>query len=88
MIEHKLKKVRNRAKDDEKKFNESHESVVNVQERCRNMNEIIKFRSVEEKKGVKEVVSKDDIQEMEENYENMIYEKEENQIQQESDMNA
>jgi len=52
------------------------------------MNEIIKFRSVEEKKGVKEVVSKDDIQEMEENYENMIYEKEENQIQQESDMNA
>ena len=49
------------------------------------MQEIIKFRQSEAKKGQKGVVSNDDIQEIGEEYENMIYEKEENQIQQESD---
>ena len=52
------------------------------------MEEIIKFRAAENKKGIKEVVTEDDIKEMEESYENMIYEKEENQIQNDSDMNA
>lgn len=76
--EHKLKKVRSRTKDDEKKYSEYHTSVVNIEERCRNMNEIIKFRAVEVKKGFKEVVSIEDIREMEDNYEAMIFEKEEN----------
>ena len=48
----------------------------------------MKFRQAEQKKGIKEVVAQDDIKEMEEQYENMIYEKEENQIQNDSDMNA
>ena len=39
-----MKKVRTRTKEDEKKFNDSHENVVTVEERCRNMNEIIKHR--------------------------------------------
>ena len=70
--------MRNRAKEDEKKFNDSHETVVSVQERCRSMEEIMKFRQAEQKKGIKEVVTKDDIEDMDEQYENMIYEKEEN----------
>ena len=52
------------------------------------MNEIIKFRAAEQKKGEKVEVSEDDIRELEEQYESMIYEKEENQIQQESDQMA
>ena len=60
-VEHKLKKVKARMKEDEKKFAEIHETVVTVEERCRNMNEIIKFKQAEEKKGVKEVVSQEDI---------------------------
>lgn len=52
------------------------------------MQEIIKFRQAEAKKGIKEVVTKDDIVEMEEQYEAMIYEKEETQIAHESDLNA
>ena len=43
-IEFKLKKVKNKAKEDEKKFAEVHESVVSTEERCRNMNEIVKFK--------------------------------------------
>ena len=38
----------------------------------------MKFRQAEQKKGIKEVVTKDDIEDMDEQYENMIYEKEEN----------
>ena len=38
-----------------------------------------------DEKGEKVEVSEDDIRELEEQYESMIYEKEENQIQQESD---
>ena len=45
------------------------------------MNEIIKFRAAEVKKGYKEVVTEQDLREMEDNYEAMIFEKEENQIQ-------
>ena len=52
------------------------------------MNEIIKFRAAEVKKGFKEVVTRDDLREMEDNYEAMIFEKEENQIQQESEANS
>ena len=52
------------------------------------MQEIIKFRQAEAKKGIKEVVTKDDVVEMEEQYEAMIYEKEETQIAHESDLNA
>ena len=87
-VSHKLKKVRNRAKDDEKKFADTHESVVHVEERCRKMEEIVKFRVADKKKGVKEVVDATDISEMEGQYEAMIFEKEEQQITQESDMGA
>ena len=73
--------MRNRTKEDEKKYAVQHQNVVGVEERCRNMNEIIKFRAAEQKKGEKVEVSEDDIRELEEQYESMIYEKEENQIQ-------
>ena len=52
------------------------------------MTEIVKHKQNERKKGVKETVTKEDIGEQEEAYEAMIFEKEEQQIQQESDMNA
>ena len=81
-IEFKLKKVRNKAKEDEKKFAEVHESVVSTEERCRNMNEIVKFKQSEQaKSGVKEIVTKEDLAELETQYEAYIFEKEENQIQ-------
>ena len=65
-VEHKLKKVRKRTKEDEKKFADAHESVVGVEERCRKMEEIIKFRQAEAKKGLKVKVTPKDIEEMEE----------------------
>ena len=40
----KMKKLRLRTREEEKKYQESHESIVSVQERCRNMNEIIRFK--------------------------------------------
>ena len=68
-IEHKLKKVRKRTKEDEKKYSDAHESVVGVEERCRKMEEIIKFRQAENKKGLRVKVTPKDIEEMEEQYE-------------------
>ena len=68
-IEHKLKKVRKRTKEDEKKYADAHESIVGVEERCRKMEEIIKFRQVEAKKGLKVKVTPKDIEELEEQYE-------------------
>lgn len=51
--------------------------MVTVEERCRKMEEIIKHRLTEYKK-VKMHVSLDDIAELESNYEEMIFSKEEN----------
>jgi hypothetical protein len=42
-----MKKIRMRTKEEEKKYQEAHESIVNVQERCRNMNDIIRFKSAQ-----------------------------------------
>ena len=63
-IEHKLKKVRKRTKEDEKKFAEQHEVVVGVEERCRNMTMIVKYKQGEAKKGIKQDVTQDDIQDL------------------------
>ena len=52
------------------------------------MTDIIKFRQAEAKQGFKEVVTKEDLAEMDEKYETMVYEKEETQIANESDLNA
>ena len=55
---------------------EQHEIVVNVEDRCRKMQEIIKHR-VSEYKKVKDIVTPDDIKELEEQYEEMVFDKEE-----------
>lgn len=77
-MEGKLRKVRIRSKEDEKKYADQHEQVVDIEERCRSMNEIVKFKQSEEKKGLKTLITMDDIQELESQYEAMIFEKEEN----------
>jgi len=46
-LERKLRKVQRRMKEEEKKFGEQHESIVSMQERCRKMDEIVKFRIAE-----------------------------------------
>ena len=51
------------------------------------MQEIIKHR-VSEYKKVKDIVTEDDIRELDEQYEEMVFDKEEQQIQQESDATA
>ena len=52
------------------------------------MTMILKFKQTETKKGVKQDVTQEDIQDLDDKYQEMIYEKEENQIQQESDLLA
>jgi len=45
------------------------------------MNEIIKFRVSENKRGVKELITEEDCDELDQKYESMIFEKEEIQLQ-------
>mmetsp|Transcript_5305 Transcript_5305/g.7099 ORF Transcript_5305/g.7099 Transcript_5305/m.7099 type:complete len:80 (-) Transcript_5305:767-1006(-) len=75
-MEQKMRAVSKKLAEEEKKYLEQHETVVNVEDRCRKMQEIIKHR-VSEYKKVKDIVSLDDIRELEEKYEEMIFEKEE-----------
>ena len=75
-MEAKMRGVTKKLQEEEKKYLEQHEMVVNVEDRCRKMQEIIKHR-VSEYKKVKDIVTEDDIKELEEQYEEMVFDKEE-----------
>ena len=73
-----MKKLRVRSKEEEKKYQEAHESILSVQERCRNMQEIIRFKTqqkddIEDEEEITEAL----LMQMEEKYQNYLYEKEE-----------
>ena len=75
-MEAKMRGVTKKLQEEEKKYLEQHEQVVNVEDRCRKMQEIIKHR-VSEYKKVKDIVTEDDIRELDEQYEEMVFDKEE-----------
>ena len=75
-MEAKMRGVTKKLQEEEKKYLEQHEMVVNVEDRCRKMQEIIKHR-VSEYKKVKDIVTEDDIKELDEQYEEMVFDKEE-----------
>jgi len=62
--EHKTRGVTKQANEEEKKFIEQHQNIVNVKDRCRKMTEIINFR-VNEYKKVKDIVRPRDVRELE-----------------------
>ena len=44
-----VRHINNKAREKQKKVNDRHESVIEVQERCRNMQEVLRLKKIEEK---------------------------------------
>ena len=74
----KLKKVREHTKEVEDSTRTYHASIVSAEGRLRNMEDIIKFKKVQDKRGAEEkIINEEALSEMEELYHGMLYDKEE-----------
>ena len=86
-LNEKMKKVRMHTKDVEDSTRTYHSSIVSVEERCRKMEEIIKFKKAKDREQ-QEAITEEAVAELEATYHGMLYEKEEKQLEQESEMTA
>ena len=73
----KLKKVRSHTRDVEDSTKQYHASIVGVEDRCRKMEEIIKFKRQSEKKE-EAPITEEAVADLEAKYHGMLYDKEEN----------
>ena len=76
----KLKKLRFKAKEEEEKYNEFHKNTIEVEERCRNMNEIILFNKKKKKDLISNQANEQTIAELESDYKTLVFTKEDKLI--------
>jgi hypothetical protein len=81
----KLRKLRQKTKEEEDQYSEHHKNASIIEERCRNMKEIVK--ASKNKKKERNEPPNLSVEELEEQYRKLVFTKEEILIKQESELN-
>ena len=86
-----LRKLRLKTKSESKKVLEKHETAIAVETRCRNMKQIMRFKRIEQRQlevNSDKTIDEGTVAEAEDRYQSLIFQKEEQSIQQEEDFKA